>query len=203
MYIFETMRLEAGFFPRESYHQKRIAQSAQELGFHYSRTQWQQVIRAIQTKYAEGCYRVKIKLQSTGEMTSEVGPLLEKKAMTAHLVKVDIHTPKWARINKTSTRDFLHHDHQTDVILLYDDVGKLLEFDIGNLVIEYENTYYTPRYEQDFLRGCMRESLLECGEIVEAALNIKQLQHYIENGGKIWMINSLRAWVPIALEMNE
>ncbi len=31
--------------------------------------------------------------------------------------------------------------------------GKILEFDIGNIMIEEEGTYYTPSYDNDFLLG--------------------------------------------------
>ena len=44
-------------------------------------------------------------------------------------------------MNKTSERHYLEHNHETDLILLYDETGKILEFDIGNIMIGEGMTY--------------------------------------------------------------
>lgn len=197
MQLFETMRLEAGEIPRETYHRQRMARSAEALGYPFSTMQWQQVLAEMQRTYAHGVHRLKVVLSATGTLTAEVGTLADKPYMTARLVQIDDHTPQWQRINKTSERTFLQHNHQTDIVLFHDAHGRVLEFDIGNLVIACNGEYFTPRYRNDFLRGCMRQALLDNGEIKEADITTEVLAQAIEKHDKIWMINSLREWVPV------
>ncbi len=45
--------------------------------------------------------------------------------------------------------------------LLTSEDGKVLEFDIGNIVIEEDGKWYTPSYKDDFLKGCMRDYLID------------------------------------------
>ncbi|MCS4486425.1 aminotransferase class IV [Staphylococcus americanisciuri] len=197
MQLFETMRLEAGEIPRETYHYQRMARSAQALGFVFSPMKWQQLIDEAKKTQVNGVHRLKVILSASGTLTAEVGTLADKAWMTARLVQIADDTPQWQRVNKTSERDFLQHNHQTDTVLFHDQHGKLLEFDIGNLVIKCNNQLCTPHYNDDFLRGCMRQSLLENGEIIEADITIEMFTQAIEKHDKIWMINSLREWVPV------
>ncbi|KIX91695.1 hypothetical protein TP70_01095 [Staphylococcus microti] len=197
MYLFETMRLENGHIPRETYHHKRIERSAHNLAIPFSTIKWQQLIDDIKVTHAQGCYRLKVMLSEAGVLSSELGALTDKPHMTACLVQMADDIPQWQRVNKTSERAFLQHHHQTDLVLFTNEHGKLLEFDIGNFVMEWQGQLCTPRYQNDFLRGCMRQALLDNGEIVEADLTIDALAQAVEQHDKIWMINSLRAWVPV------
>lgn len=45
----------------------------------------------------------------------------------------------------------------------------------------------------------MRQSLLDQGEIELKLLNVNLLKQFLNQGGKLWMINSLRGWVPVKL----
>ena len=67
--------------------------------------------------------------------------------------------------NKTTERDYLTHNHFTDLILIYDEEGKILEFDIGNVMIQERDKLYTPTYKEDMLPGCMRQSLIDQGKL--------------------------------------
>ncbi len=53
-------------------------------------------------------------------------------------------------VHKTTQRAHLEHNHQTDIVLLYNEEGKVLEFDIGNIMIKEDGHYYTPFYNEDF-----------------------------------------------------
>ncbi|MGS0652824.1 aminotransferase class IV, partial [Staphylococcus arlettae] len=69
-------------------------------------------------------------------MDYQIFPLTTKNHFTAKLQCVSQHVPKAYVINKTSQREHLRHNHETDLILLYNEEGKILEFDIGNIVIK-------------------------------------------------------------------
>ena len=58
-----------------------------------------------------------------------------KPYFTAKLQSIDNATETSLLINKTSQRQHLTHNHTTDLILLYNEY-KILEFDIGNIMIE-------------------------------------------------------------------
>lgn len=199
MELFETMRLEHGCLLRETYHRNRIKQACAHLKVDFDETVWSEHIHHLEKEFHEGIYRVKIIVDEIGEIRCEHAILRESEEMTACLKQVDNSTPTWQRIFKTTERDYLKHAHHTQLILLFDDTEKVLEFDIGNVVVEYGGHYYTPPYANDFLRGCMRQSLLDQGEIELKLLNVNLLKQFLNQGGKLWMINSLRGWVPVKL----
>ena len=97
--------------------------------------------------HQQGTFRLKIEIDKTGDMNYVIKPL-SQKSFTAKF-QVQTHYNERYIINKTTERH-LAHNHETDLILLYDEKGKILEFDIGNIMIEEEGTYYTPSYDNDF-----------------------------------------------------
>ncbi|ORN88518.1 aminodeoxychorismate lyase, partial [Staphylococcus aureus] len=80
-----------------------------------------------------------------------------------------------------------------DLILLTSEDGKVLEFDIGNIVIEEDGKWYTPSYKDDFLKGCMRDYLIDSDKLVEKDFNKNELIYkYHNNEIRLFLINSLR-----------
>lgn len=80
-------------------------------------------------------------------------------------------------------------------VLLWNELGELTEFTIGNVVLEIEGERWTPPIRAGLLGGVFREELLERGEIRERRL-------YKEDLGlasRVWLINSLREWVPVTV----
>ncbi|UXR78725.1 MULTISPECIES: aminotransferase class IV [unclassified Staphylococcus] len=197
MQLFETMRLEAGKIPRETYHLQRMTRSAEQLGLPFSQHDWAQRLTDVKNTYTEHIYRLKVILSAEGKLATEIGALTDKPFLTACLREIDEETPCWQRTNKTSERSHLQHRHQTDIVLFHNAEGKLLEFDIGNLVISNQGEQLTPRYENDFLCGCMRQALLDHGEVIEADLTVESLKAAMVAQENIWMINSLREWMPV------
>lgn len=199
MKLFETMRLEEGQISRESYHYKRLKQSSEALGFKFDDMEWKHCIQNIQSALTRGTHRIKVLLSKEGTLQYVDAPLPKTQTMTASLKKLDSSTPTWQRIYKTTKRDYLNHSHVTQLVLLYDINEKILEFDIGNVVVEFKGQYITPKYEGDFLRGCMRQALLDGQKIEVGRLTLSSLKQFLNQGGKLWMINSLRGWVPVKL----
>ena len=84
-------------------------------------------------------------------------------------------------------------NHVTDLILFYDVKGKILEFDIGNVVIQEDEELYTPSYNEDFLLGCMRQSLIDQDKLEEKDIYIDAFKEKVEsNQISVYLINSLR-----------
>src|SRR5699024_9647216 len=82
----------------------------------------------IKNHYFTGTYRVKIILYPNGIFKYEVAELPQKDSFTAKIVPLTQIQDKRILTNKTTNRDHLAHNHETDLILLYDESGKILEF---------------------------------------------------------------------------
>ncbi|PTI83739.1 aminotransferase class IV [Staphylococcus xylosus] len=193
MQLFETMKLESGLFPRISYHKKRIKNASKQLRFLFDESTWSELTTSISEQYATGVYRIKILLNKDGTMHYVAAPLPEKSTFTAKLIPLTPDVNKQVVVHKTTQRAHLEHNHQTDLVLLYNEEGKVLEFDIGNIMIREDGHYYTPIYNEDFLRGCMRQELLDKGELIEKDYDINELKDKINSDLiQIFLINSLR-----------
>jgi para-aminobenzoate synthetase / 4-amino-4-deoxychorismate lyase len=82
-----------------------------------------------------------------------------------------------------------------DDVILVNERGEITETTIGNVVLEIDGRRVTPALESGLLPGVFRSTLLQTGEIEEALLHPEDLRR----ATGIWMINSLREWVPCEL----
>jgi para-aminobenzoate synthetase/4-amino-4-deoxychorismate lyase len=80
-------------------------------------------------------------------------------------------------------------------VLLWNRRGELTEFTIGNLVVSLDGQRCTPPRASGLLAGVFRAELLDRGEIAERVLTRDDLRR----AGAIWLINSVREWVPVTL----
>ncbi|RIN30092.1 aminodeoxychorismate lyase, partial [Staphylococcus succinus] len=59
--------------------------------------------------------------------------------------------------------------------------------------IKEENQYYTPKYNHDFLRGCMRQSLIEKGVLQQKDYDVEEFKQKLQlEKIQVFLINSLR-----------
>lgn len=202
MNLFETMRLTEGEIPRQAYHKARILNSAKQLSIPLTEVQWEAYLDEIKRQYPKGTYRLKVMADESGELTYQCVDLPDKKAFTAQAQLMCMDYPKWQYINKTSHREHVSHLHETDVVLYYNSQGKVLEFDIGNVLIKEQGQYYTPSYDHDFLKGCMRAQLLDEGKAVVRDYTIDELREKLEaHEAELFLINSLREVAEIQINL--
>lgn len=193
MQLFETMKLEDGYISREDYHLKRLTKSSEQLKFNFDQQHWYDLTQLIKTTYTNGKYRLKLTLEKNRQLNYVLAPVADKTTFTARLVQRSHLVNESIIVNKTSERRYLEHSHETDLILLYDEAGKILEFDIGNIMIEEGNEWYTPCYNDDFLRGCMRQSLIDQGKLKTKDIKIDEFKKKIQRKQiNVYLINSLR-----------
>ncbi|SCS28386.1 aminotransferase class IV [Staphylococcus caeli] len=193
MQLFETIRLDEGDFPRLSYHKSRMMRSAEALGFIFNEQQWTQCIETVLREHNTGKYRVKLLLNKDGTMDTVIAEMTDKQRFTAKLQQVVSQVNQHYIINKTSERAHLMHNYQTDLVLLYNEDGKILEFDIGNVMIKEKGQYFTPKYQEDFLRGCMRQEMLDQGKLFLKDYDVNELKSKLNSGeAQLFLINSLR-----------
>jgi para-aminobenzoate synthetase/4-amino-4-deoxychorismate lyase len=82
-----------------------------------------------------------------------------------------------------------------DDVILINERGEITETSIGNLVLEIDGALVTPALDSGLLPGILRGELLAEGRIAERVLRPADL----EQCTRLWMINSLRGWVPAAV----
>lgn len=193
MQLFETMRLENGDFSRLNYHIARMRKACKRLNIDFSQSEFENLIETIAKHNARGIFRVKVLINENGDFEHVIADLPIKSSFTARLVKLNVPDNHEEMIYKTTQRNHLAHNHATDIILLYNDEGKLLEFDIGNLMIKEQQQYFTPTYNEDFLKGCMRAVLIDEGKLIEKDYYIEEFKSKLQDGEiEVFLINSLR-----------
>ncbi len=119
------------------------------------------------------------------------------------LADAAIKAPPMFLTNKTTVR---HHYHGVGddfpIILYYNEYQQLTEFNIGNLVVEEDGRFYTPPVTSGLLDGVMRQSLMAEGRLEERGYPMGTFLEKLEDGSiKIYMINSLKEWVQINLNI--
>ncbi|CDR26262.1 aminotransferase class IV [Staphylococcus schweitzeri] len=193
MQLFETMKIKNGQIPRVKYHTMRLKLSAQKLNFQFGEQEWHKIINEMTSKYRIGEYRLKVTLNAQGDFETIVSELPKKNAFTAKIQTLPNSVEPIFLNNKTTERKHLDHQHETDLILLTSPNGKVLEFDIGNIVIEENGKWYTPKYDGDFLKGCMRTYLIEQNKLTEKDFDKNELiVKYRNDEIRLFLINSLR-----------
>ncbi|MCE4955884.1 bifunctional chorismate-binding protein/class IV aminotransferase [Macrococcoides caseolyticum] len=192
-HLIETMRLENGHLKRKNYHYERLLKGLKQFNIDYD---IQAVNQAFQPEINDAMphmYRLTVDLK--GVVLSTIEPL-QKSDTRATLQQITFNH-KLFHQHKTSIRN----QYDVKQLTLFHDGTTLLEFNIGNLVIKKDQHYYTPEHEY-VLNGCMRQSLLDEGMIKEKAIRLEDfIEDYQNHQIEIYMINSLREWVRIELEI--
>ncbi len=93
------------------------------------------------------------------------------------------------RIYEQALRD----EPGVDDVILWNERAEITESTIANVVAEIDGRLYTPPLRSGLLGGVFRRVLLERGEIAERVLKLSE----IESFRHLFLINSLRRWVPV------
>lgn len=202
VHLIETMRLEAGVVKRRNEHTNRISKSAAELNINFDIDEWNGILDRVSEKYTSGTFKLRTELTQAGEIKPEVKELAANpQALTAKMMQTQS-VPSVYTTNKTSARRQFDHNHETNVVLYYNEDNEITEFDIGNVVIKSNDAYFTPPFEGQILNGCMRQSLLKSRTVIEQSIQKDELIKGIKrNELELYMVNSLREWVKIDLKL--
>jgi para-aminobenzoate synthetase/4-amino-4-deoxychorismate lyase len=201
--LLETLRLDHGVVSRVDRHLRRLVRSAQYFGFAEVDRLAAEVRSAITTEASKnptGLHRMRVVVHPDG-----------RHVITVHPHTLDAEPRRLAVSNQPvdSSDRFLYHKladrrpyseriaglEGADDVILVNERGELTETTIGNIVLEIDGVLVTPALACGLLPGIFREVMLESGQITEAVLGHLDLIR----ATKIWMINSLREWVPCVL----
>lgn len=202
--LIETMRYEDSQVKRLDLHEARILKSAHDLSFRV-----QDLRNAVdfylsrQHLSDSQVYKIRAAADMEGNVTVSHSPVDDTYEMDAVLAAREIQAPAAFLSNKTTVRHHYHSDNnEFSIVLYYNEYHQLTEFNIGNLVIEEDNGYFTPPASAGLLEGVMRQSLLNNGDIkIRAFTKDELISKYHEGTIKLYMINSLKEWVRISLKI--
>jgi para-aminobenzoate synthetase/4-amino-4-deoxychorismate lyase len=193
----ETMRLHNGVFERMEGHLARLARTARHFGIRYSTTS---VREALQKESAiAGDWRVRLTV-------GEGGIRIERFPLPATPAKVRLALADQPIATHGLQSEFLHHKTTRREIyapfaaakppdafdvVLWNETGELTECSFGNLALQIDGEWLTPRREAGLLPGVFREELLRAGTIKEARL----MRGDLARVQALAFFNSLRGWV--------
>ncbi len=197
--LLETLKLDHGEYVLLDRHLTRLTSSAKFFDIPVDLERININLEEHACQFEGRSRRVRLLVSQTGKVRVESTELIElpQGAQTAALANNPISKKNTFLYHKTTHRDVYkqHQSEHTDVydVLLWNEDGQITEFTNGNIVLEIDGYKVTPARGCGLLAGTFRAQLLDKGIIQERLLTKSDL----ERSTKIWLINSVRGWVPI------
>ncbi|WP_182201229.1 aminodeoxychorismate synthase component I [Paraliobacillus salinarum] len=199
--LIETMLLDQGTYPLESYHIKRLSESAAYFGFSFSEGNVRAVLEEIRHQTGKGKYKVRLLLNKNGEIKHST-EILEDIAQGVNccLANSPIDKADVFHYHKTTKRS-IYQKHISDdpaifSTLLWNEENEITEFTFGNVVVEINGDYFTPPITSGVLPGTYRQYLLKHNKIQERIIKKDELM----DADKLWFVNGLRGWISVQLK---
>jgi para-aminobenzoate synthetase/4-amino-4-deoxychorismate lyase len=215
--LLETLRLSDGEYVRLERHLGRLGASARYFGREDPTAAARTALAEHARQWPVGVRRVRLLVEERGSVRVEseaftnsddgtpagLGGLPGAAATAAplpvRLARTPISRDDPFLYHKTTHRQ-VHESRRAEWpdafdVLLWNEAGELTEFTRGNLVVELDGIRWTPPREGGLLAGTFRAELLEHGEIRERVLRAEDLGC----ASGVWLINSLREWVPVSV----
>ena len=203
--LLETILLENGRIFLFERHLDRLESSAKYWGYKFDRSTCISTIMDFVKMKSVQRSRLRLCLSKSGEISINETPFSSIKinSLTAALATDPIDRMNRLLFHKTTNRSVYEHAKSQipniDEVLLYNQDEELTEFCIGNLVVEINGDLYTPPVSCGLLPGVFRAEEIDNGRLIERVLNKDQ----IDSVDKIYLINSVRRYVPIDLRAGE
>jgi para-aminobenzoate synthetase/4-amino-4-deoxychorismate lyase len=199
--LLETMRLDGGYVVRFDRHLARAASGAATLDFAWDETRVRAAVDAAAAAHPDGVWRTRLLVAKDGHATVECTPLVHDDARVwrVALAAEPVASDDAALRVKTTRRDLYEGAKaarpDVDDVLLWNERGEITESTIANVVAEIDNSWYTPPLSCGLLPGVFRQAILEADMARERVVTKADLQR----ATRLWLINSLREWVPATL----
>jgi len=198
--LLETMRLEEGTIHRFERHLARMRHSADYFGFTWDHTVVRRAVEHVRARHVSGVWRLRVLLnaQGTPHVTCAVHEDVGRTWRVA-LASSPIDDRSPFLFNKTTRREVYEAKRRerpdADEVLLWNERGEITEATIASVVVERDGDKLTPQLECGLLPGIAREEAIERGEITEAIIT----RHDLVSASRLWLLNSLRGWMPATL----
>lgn len=196
-FLLETMRWDPSEgISHKDLHLDRITASAKHFGFDFDREKTSDSLNQIQEKTSK---RVRLLSSPDGVIEIQILDLPEPttESWEVPIDVVPVQSENEFLFHKTTMRDIYDEARNrfpdSPDVLLWNERGEITETTTGNLVMEIGGQLFTPPVICGLLPGTFRQQLLDEGAITENVIHRSDL----DKASAIWMINSLRGWVPL------
>ncbi len=193
----ETLRLSDGTYQRLDGHLARLQRTARHFGLRLSMAAVREVLEANRL---EGVWRVRLTVAQDGAVK------LERHALPATPVRVRLALAAAPVPTQGPEAEYLHHKTtrreiyerlgaskpaEAFDVILWNEANELTECSFGNLALQLDGEWLTPRRQAGLLPGIYREELLRAGRLREAKL----MKSDLDRAEGLAFLNSLRGWV--------
>ena len=203
--LLETLLLEDGNIFLFGRHLERLEMSAKYWDFVFDRSVLISTVSDYAEKFSGKRCRLRLCLSESGKIsiTGTLSPYSTNINLSVELAAEPINRKNPLIFHKTTNRSVYEHAKtqrpNVEEVLLYNEAGELTEFCIGNLVVDIDGQLFTPPVRCGLLPGTFREEELCKGRLTERVLTIDE----IDSIGNIYLINSVRRYVPVDLKVGE
>jgi para-aminobenzoate synthetase/4-amino-4-deoxychorismate lyase len=201
----ETLRLEQGAYPRLELHLARLQRCVRHFGLAWCGDCARALLAKTARAHPQGQWRVRLTLARGAKLAVQVQPLADTpQPVVLALAAGPIATtgPAAEFIQHKTTRRELYEALAADKpagafdLILWNEAGELTEGTFGNIALEIEGQWLTPRAAAGLLPGVLREELLAQGQLREARLTSNDLTR----ATRLAFFNSLRGWLEARLQ---
>jgi para-aminobenzoate synthetase/4-amino-4-deoxychorismate lyase len=197
--ILETLlwEREGGYFLLGPHIQRAIC-SAQYFGISLEQSEMQTSLEnAIQHYKGDRC-RVRWLLSQDGSMRVELHAMGESAPVKRVGLALDACNSQDPFLYHKTTHRAVYEQArlqcpEADDVLLVNERGEVTESTIANLVIATGDMRVTPSVSSGLLPGTFREELIKSNQISEGVVTV----HDIKQADSIYLINSVRQWMPV------
>jgi para-aminobenzoate synthetase/4-amino-4-deoxychorismate lyase len=200
----ETLRLEDGLWLRLPAHLARLQRTAQHFGLKCSLAETRQALREVAAAHPTGAWRLRLTVDALGHVQTVLMPLpltpaVVLLALADEAMESDGPAAEFIQ-HKTTRREIYDYFSQRKPaaafdVLLWNRWEELTECSFGNIALQIDGQWLTPRREAGLLPGVYRDELLQSRRLQEARL----LKTDLGRAQALAFINSLRGWCPAAL----
>lgn len=197
--LFESMRYLEGFDHLDA-HMERLAASARYFGIPFHPENAKSEIEAHMAAWQIGALhplKVRVILARNGQLTVEGCTAPKSTGLRLGFARDAVDPTNMFLYHKTTQRDLYETARCTrpdcDDVLLWNTRDEITETTFGNIVVRLDGEMLTPPVSCGLLPGVLRGVELARGTIREAVITKQDL----ERADRMWMINSVRRWVPI------
>lgn len=205
--LLETLRLEQGQWVNLDDHVARMAQAADYFSYVFNPVHALGVLATLACQHAQGIFRARCLLDADGEFNVQLHPFEGNDApVQLRLANAPMNAPPEFILHKTTHRP--EYDHFLDQaqgafdVLLFNKAGDITETCRCSVIVKIQGELLTPQICSStstyLLPGVLRARLLRENTVRQTRLNVQDLQR----AEQVWVINSLRGWVPVSAVLN-
>jgi len=184
-------------------HLSRLAHSARYFGYPVDADEIRARLEAAAVPLPAERHRVRLLVDEEGGVQIETYPLIRsfpRKPWKVALATAPVNSQDRFLYYKTTHRaayDAARAAHpECDDVILYNERGEVTESAFANMVARFGDEFVTPPVECGLLAGTYRGYLIERGCIREGIISLDDLQR----ADAVYLVNSVRRWVPVNME---